>query len=154
MFYENYGEATDSLKNTFEFYTFNMGKFGVKNIEVTKFNQYYFNKGSNVLDSSYLIFEDYKQFCLFKNKELGVINFLKDSVKNNHDLCDYIEKCKFQIVENYVLIEKSKAMKKNNKYEILGELYFDNYRFTMALGSYYFIESIVDNNEKYMYYGD
>lgn len=154
MFYGNYGEATNSLKNTFEFYSLDMEEFGKKSIEVTKFNQCYFNKGSDILNASSLIFEDYKQHCLFNEKEISIIDFLKDSVLNNCYLCDYIEKCKFDIEGSSVIIKKSKAMKKNNKYEILGEFYFDNYKFVMTYGSYYFIQSIINENEQYMYYGD
>ncbi len=36
------------------------------------------------------------------------IEFLEDSVENNHYLSDYLEKCKFDVIENRVIIKESK----------------------------------------------
>ena len=154
MFIGNYCENENNLKNICEIYSLDMKELGNKSIEITKFNTNYFNVGKDLLMYSYLIFEDFKQDCLSKNKIIGIIDFLKYSVNNNNYLCDYLEKCKFNIFEDTIVVKKSKALKKDNKYEILGEFYFDNYKFIFTSGSYYFIESLFDESEQYFYYGD
>ena len=146
--------SQNNLVNISESYSFNFQSFGNKNVAVTKYNKSYFNKGEDILLSSILLIEDYQQHCL-SNKMLGnIVDFFKDSVKNNIYIYDYFEKCKFEINQDWLIIRKSEAFKKNSKFEILGEFYFNNYRFTMVYGSYYFIQSIADDNETYMYYGD
>ncbi len=154
MFIGNYGEATDSLKNTFEMYNLDIEKLGNRNIEVTKFNTNYFNNSKDMILCSSLLFEDFRQHCLSNCKLIGIIDFLKDSVKNNSYLHDYIEKCEFDIVDNLVVIKKSKGLTKGNKYEILGEFYFDNHKFIFTYGAYYFIENICNESEQHFYYGD
>ena len=154
MFIGNYGEATDSLKNVLEIYSLNIEELGNKSIEVTKFNKNYFTNGKNVIMFTSQLFEDYKQHCLCNDKIVGIIEFLEDSVENNHFLYDYLEKCKFDVIENRVIIKESKNLQIANIYEILGEFYFDNYSFTLTYGGYYFIENLSDKNEQYFYYGD
>lgn len=154
MFIGNYGEATDSLKSVSVAHYMDMGKFGEKTLEATKFNKYYFNSSMDLISFTSIVFEDYVHHCLNNNKSIGIIEFLEDSVKNNHSLNDYLEKCKFDIIGNIVNIKKSKGLPKGNKYEILGEVHFDNYSFTVTYGGYYFIENLTDKNEQYFYYGD
>ena len=115
MFIGNYGENENNLKNICEIYSLDMKELGNKSIEITKFNTNYFNVGKDLLMYSYLIFEDFKQDCLSKNKIIGIIDFLKYSVNNNNYLCDYLEKCKFNIFEDTIVVKKSKALKKDNK---------------------------------------
>jgi hypothetical protein len=154
MFIGNYGEAADSLKDVFEIYSLDIKELGKKSIEVTKINENYFNNGKDMLMYSSLLFEDFKQHCLYNDKLIGIIEFLKDSVDNNHDLCDYLEKCRFNVLKNIVNIKESKGLPKSNKYEILGEFYFDNYKFILTYSYYYFIQSVCNENEQYFYYGD
>ncbi|MDD4329869.1 MAG: hypothetical protein PHD79_07930 [Aliarcobacter sp.] len=154
MIIGNYVEATNSLKDVLEMYSLNIEKLGNKSIEVTKFNENYFTNGKNLIMFTSQLFEDYKQHCLSNNKIVGIIEFLEDSVENNHYLSDYLEKCKFDVIENRVIIKESKNLSNNNSYEILGEFYFDNYGFTLTYGGYFFIENLSDKNEQYFYYGD
>lgn len=154
MFIGNYGEATDSLKNVLEIYSLNIEELGNKSIEVTKFNKNYFTNGKNVIMFTSQLFEDYKQHCLCNDKIVGIIEFLEDSVENNHFLYDYLEKCKFDVIKNRVIIKESKNLQIGNIYEILGEFYFDNHCFTLTYGGYFFIENLTDKNEQYFYYGD
>ena len=154
MIIGNYVEATDSLKNVSAEYNMDMGKFGEKTLEATKFNKYYFNSSMDLISFTSIVFENYVLHCLKKNENFRIIEFLEDSVKNNHSLNDYLEKCKFDIIGNIVNIKKSKGLPKGNKYEILGEVHFDNHCFTLTYGGYYFIENLSDKNEQYFYYGD
>ena len=154
MFIGNYVEATNSLKDVLEMYSLNIEKLGNKSIEVTKFNENYFTNGKNVIMFTSQLFEDYKQHCLCNKKIVGIIEFLEDSVENNHYLSDYLEKCKFDVIENRVIIKESKNLSNDNSYETLGEFYFDNHSFTVTYGGYYFIENLSDKNEQYFYYGD
>lgn len=154
MFIGNYGEATDSLKSVSVAHYMDMGKFGEKIVEVKKFNNSYFGSSMDLISFTILLFEDYVLHCLNNNKSIGIIEFLEDSVKNNHSLNDYLERCKFDVIENRVIIKESKGLSNDNGYELLGEFYFDNYRFTLTYGAYYFIESLTDKNEQYFYYGD
>ena len=108
MFIGNYVEDTNSLKDVLEMYSLNIEKLGNKSIEVTKFNENYFTNGKNVIMFTSQLFEDYKQHCLSNNKIVGIIEFLEDSVENNHYLSDYLEKCKFDVIENRVIIKESK----------------------------------------------
>ncbi len=154
MIIGNYVEATNSLKDVLEMYSLNIEKLGNKSIEVTKFNENYFTNGKNVIMFTSQLFENYKQHCLSNNKIVGIIEFLEDSVKNNDFLFDYLEKCKFDTIENRVIIKESTNLSNDNSYEILGVVNFDNHSFTVTYGGYYFIENLSDKNEQYFYYGD
>ena len=154
MIIGNYVEATDSLQDVSIEYDMDMGRFGVKTLEVTKFNKYYFNNGMNLISFTSILFEDYVLHCLNKNKNFGIIKFLRNSVKNNNLLSNYFEKCKFDVIENRVIIIESKALSSDNIYEILGVINFDNHSFTVTYGGYFFIENLTDKNKQYFYYGD
>lgn len=154
MFMCNYGEATDSLKDVSVEYDMDMGKFGEKTLEVKKFNKYYFGSSMDLISFTSLLFEDYVFHCLDNDYSIGIIEFLEDSVKNNDFLFDYLEKCKFDTIENRVIIKESTNLSNDNSYEILGVVNFDNHSFTVTYGGYYFIENLSDKNEQYFYYGD
>lgn len=154
MIIGNYMEAIDSLQDVSVEYEMDMGRFGVKTLEVTKFNKYYFKNGMDLISFTRILFEDYVLHCLNKNKNFGIIKFLENSVKNNNLLFDYLEKCKFDVIENRVIIIELKALSSDNSYEILGVVNFDNHSFTVTYGGYFFIENLSDKNEQYFYYED
>ena len=154
MFINNYGEATNSLQDISVEYDMDMGRFGLKTLEVTKFNKYYFKNAMDLISFTSKLFEDYVLHCLNKNKNFGIIKFLENSVKNNNLLSDYLEKCKFDVIENRVIIIESTTLSNDNSYKILGVVNFDNHSFTVTSGGYFFIENLSDKNEQYFYYGD
>ncbi len=154
MFIGNYGEATDSLKSVSVEYDMDMGRFGEKTLEVKKFNKCYFGSSRDLISFTSTLFEDYVLHCLNNDYSIGIIEFLEDSVVNNDFLSDYLEKCKFDVIENRVIIEESTNLSSDNSYEILGVVNFDKHSFTVTYGGYYFIENLSNKNEQYFYYGD
>ena len=102
-----------------------------------------------------VIFDHYILHCLNKNENFGIIEYLEDSIKNNRLLFNSIEKeCKFDVIEDKVIIKESKKLPIGHKCEIIGVVHFDDYSFTLTYGGYYFIENLTDNNEQYFYYCD
>ena len=57
MFIGNYGEATDSLKSVSVAHYMDIGKFGEKTLEATKFNKYYFNSSMDLISFTSIVFE-------------------------------------------------------------------------------------------------
>lgn len=155
MINNNYVEATNSLVNVFGEYCMDMGRFGEKILTATKFNKSFFRNYIDLISYTTVIFDHYILHCLNKNKNFGIIEYLEDSIKNNRLLFNSIEKeCKFDVIEDKVIIKESKKLPIDCIYEIIGIVHFDDYSFTLTYGGYYFIENLSDKNEQYFYYGD
>lgn len=80
----NYVEAKDSLISVSGAYYMDMGKFGEKTLEIQKFNKYYFNSSIDLISYVIVVFEDYVHHCLKIDNNIGIIDFLRDSVKKKY----------------------------------------------------------------------
>ena len=142
--------ASNDMKINIEIYKLALG-FVADDIfiETYTYNEKYFSCTDDLVDGYGLFFNDYIEFCNKNKKVFRVIEFLKDSVKNNQYLCDSLSECSFSVEGSHIVF---KSNRQKMDYINMGEFYIDNYKVSVC-SSYMFFEDIL-TDKKYIYYGD
>ena len=118
-------------------------------VEVGSYNKKYFSSSNEFINSYGLVILDYAQFCNKYRKIMKIMDFIRDSVKNNIMLNDSLCEVKFNIKNDHILF---KMDGENQDFINMGEFYIDNHKFN-ACNSYLFIEDIIYGTQ-FLYYGD
>ncbi len=118
-------------------------------IKVSAYNNIFYNDSSDLINSYGSFLDDFRRYNNIKEIKSSVLDFINDSVSNNHYLCDSIQTLDFTVIDDHILFkEDGDDLDFINK----GEFYLGNYKFNIC-GSYMFIEDL-STHDKYLYYGD
>lgn len=116
-------------------------------VEVKYFNSSNYLDESQLLGTYYLLISNYIKYKLSSNKPVDFYDFIKSSTKSENGLSDFLTKTSFEIENESIYIPAEEAVLKD-----LGQIIIDTYQINLH-GSYLFIQDL-NNNKKYMYYGD
>ncbi len=118
-------------------------------VKMKSFNSGVFANDLELYVAYELFFQDLVDFANEKKEKVRVIEFLKDSVKNNHMLNDSLMKNKFNVQDNHIY-----TVVNNEELDLVntGEFTIDNYKVNTC-GSHMFFTDLT-TNEQFMYYGD
>lgn len=122
----------------------------VINIELISYNPAFYNSAEAVLQSYGILITYYIQYQQRLNKKIDLLEFLKYSIENNPDICDFIkEDYNFEVKGTSIISSKEDDHVILNNF---GEFNIENYA-VYSCSSYMFIEDM-RTQKKYMYYGD
>lgn len=96
-----------------------------------------------------LFFRDLIDEAKIKGHKIDILEFLRDSVKNNYTLRDSLTKQKFKVIDNCII---TKIDNEGKGLINTGEFIIENYKINTCY-SYMFLTDL-NTNEQYMYYGD
>lgn len=117
-------------------------------ILITSYNKSIFSSEYNLLSAYELVFFDFLEYT-YKTRNKDLLSFLKDSVKNNTNLSDYLEEIDFAIKDDCIEFQLNSS---NYSYKNNGSFILDRYIINVCF-SYLFIND-TKTNKKYLYYGD
>ena len=141
-------QADNTMTDTFRQYAFKLDfTSSAIIVELSSYNKTVFQTEKDMINSYAMVFSDYVKFCNLLEKKLRFEDFLKDSVTNNHYLCDSFNYADFTVSNSKVTCTTNKQ-----KYINMGEFYCDNYKINIS-GSYLFCEDLL-SDKKFVYYGD
>ena len=118
-------------------------------VSVKKINIKIFGDAIHLLIAYELFFEDLIQFAQNEYKKVDILDFLQDSVENNHMLNDRLTRQHFTVSNDHIYTSIN-----NNKVDYIhtGEFTIDNYKVNTSWSNMFFTN--LTTNEQFMYYGD
>jgi len=117
-------------------------------IVVYSYNYDYFESSKSLIDGYGLVFADYCEKAAV-DRDLSLVEFLKDSMENNYMLCDFIRECDFSINDNQIFFNDDGD---DIDFINMGQFTFRNCKINVY-SSYMFVEDL-ETKIKYLYYGD
>ncbi len=117
-------------------------------IVVYNYNSEYFDSSKSLLRAYELVFADYCEKAEM-DRNLSLVEFLKDSMENNYNLCDYIRECDFSINDSRIVFSDNGD---DTDFINMGQFTFRNCKINV-FSSYLFVEDL-STDIKYLYYGD
>lgn len=122
--------------------------FGGYPIVVYSYNYDYFESSKSLIEGYGLVFADYCEKAEM-DRNISLVEFLKDSIDNNYMLCDYIRECDFTIKDSHIVFSDNGD---DTDFINMGQFTFRNCKINV-FSSYLFVEDL-STDIKYLYYGD